>query len=159
MNTDTNKILSLEQLEAKLVERRARSEVIVMTNGCYDMLHPGHIASLQFARGEGDLLVVGLNSDQSVRELKGPGRPIFSEIDRATMLAALTCVDYVVIFDEASVLPLVQRILPHVLVKASQYAIHEVVGHEVVTQNGGRVVLAPMKPGISTTNLVERLAG
>ncbi|MGD9127014.1 MAG: adenylyltransferase/cytidyltransferase family protein [Planctomycetia bacterium] len=154
-----SKIVTLDQLDRKLAARRAYGETVAMTNGCYDTLHPGHIASLQFARRQGDLLVVGLNSDRSVRELKGPDRPIFLETDRAAMLAALACVDYVVVFDETSVLSLVQRVLPDVLVKSAQYAVHEVVGHEVVTENGGRVVLAPMKPGFSTTNLVGRLAG
>ena len=157
--TQNDKILQMDQLDQVLAEHRARGDSIVMTNGCYDMLHPGHIASLQFARGEGDLLVVGLNSDRSIRELKGPDRPIFSESDRAAMLAALECVDYVVIFDDASVLSLVERILPDVLVKSAQYAVHEVVGHEIVLQNGGRIALAPMTPGISTTDLVQRLAG
>ena len=158
-NPRSKKILTLDQLDRKLAARRAYGEVVVMTNGCYDLLHPGHIASLEFARAQGDLLVVGLNSDRSVRELKGPDRPIFSEADRAAMLAALACVDYVVVFDEASVEPLVERILPDVLVKSAEYAVQEVVGHEIVTQNGGRIVLAPMKPGFSTTQLVHRLAG
>ena len=93
-----------------------------MTNGCFDLLHPGHVACLQEARRHGDYLLVGLNSDRSVRELKGPGRPIVDQQGRAEMLAALACVDYVVIFDDASVAGLVERVLPDVLVKGGQYA-------------------------------------
>ena len=110
-----------------------------MTNGCFDLLHPGHVASLQEARRQGDCLLVALNSDRSVREIKGPGRPIIDAAGRADMLAALGCVDYVVIFDDASVPGLVEQVLPDVLVKADQYAPTEVVGHEAV--------LAPGRPG------------
>ena len=109
-----------------------------MTNGCFDLLHPGHVASLQEARKQGDCLLVAVNSDRSVRELKGPGRPIIDQQGRAEMLAALACVDYVVIFDEASVAGLVERVLPDVLVKADQYTTEQVVGHEIVTRNGGQ---------------------
>jgi D-beta-D-heptose 7-phosphate kinase/D-beta-D-heptose 1-phosphate adenosyltransferase len=130
-----------------------------MTNGCFDLLHPGHVASLEAARRQGDLLVVGLNTDRSVRELKGPGHPIVDEHGRAAMLAALECVDYVVLFDEPSVHGLVERVLPDVLVKSAQYAHEEVVGHEVVERHGGRVVRVPMKGDYSTTGLAERLRG
>jgi len=152
------KILTPEELDAELQRRRKAGARIVMTNGCYDLLHPGHVASLVEARKLGDCLVVGLNSDRSVRELKGPGRPILDEQGRAEMLAALACVDYVVIFDEASVSKLVERVLPDVLVKAAQYRVEEVVGHEIVQRHGGQVVLAPFKGGYSTTDLIEKIA-
>ena len=126
-----------------------------MTNGCFDLLHPGHVASLQEARRQGDCLVVGLNSDRSVRELKGAGQPVVDQQGRAEMLAALACVDYVVIFDEASVAGLVERVLPDVLVKAAQYSVEQVVGHQTVTRHGGKVVPVPMKPSYSTTALIE----
>ena len=129
-----------------------------MTNGCYDLLHPGHVASLEAARNLGDCLLVGVNSDRSARQLKGPGRPIIDEQGRAEMLAALSCVDYVVIFDDGSVAPLVQRVLPDVLVKAAQYTVDEVVGHEIVQRHGGQIVLAPMKSSYSTSRLIERIA-
>ena len=128
-----------------------------MSNGCFDLLHPGHVASLQQARREGDCLVVGLNSDRSVRELKGPTRPVIDQQGRAEMLAAMACVDYVVIFDEASVTSLVERLQPDVLVKAAQYDVEGVVGHEIVQLNGGRVVLSAMKPGYSTASITARL--
>jgi D-beta-D-heptose 7-phosphate kinase/D-beta-D-heptose 1-phosphate adenosyltransferase len=128
-----------------------------MTNGCFDLLHPGHMASLQEARALGDCLVVGVNSDRSVRELKGPARPIIDQQGRAEMLAALECVDYVVIFDDADVTGLVRRVLPDVLVKSAEYTPDRVVGREIVESYGGRVVLVPMKSGYSTTNLVQRI--
>ena len=151
------KILPVESLEKALQRRRQSGQTIVMTNGCFDLLHPGHVTSLQEARRHGDCLVVGLNSDRSVRELKGPTRPVIDQQGRAEMLAAMACVDYVVIFDEASVNGLVARLLPDVLVKAAQYGVDGVVGHEIIQRNGGRVVLAPMKPGYSTAILTARL--
>ncbi|HUT87871.1 MAG TPA: D-glycero-beta-D-manno-heptose 1-phosphate adenylyltransferase [Thermoguttaceae bacterium] len=153
------KILSADELDAELQRRRKAGARIVMTNGCYDLLHPGHVAALEQARKLGDCLVVGVNSDRSVRELKGPGRPIIDEQGRAAMLAALGCVDYVVVFDDASVTKLVERVLPDVLVKSAQYRVEEVVGHEIVQHHGGQVVLAPLKGGYSTTELIEKIAG
>jgi D-beta-D-heptose 7-phosphate kinase/D-beta-D-heptose 1-phosphate adenosyltransferase len=153
----TQKILPLEQLEALLSRQRQAGRRIVMTNGCFDLLHPGHVASLQEARKQGDLLIVGLNSDRSVRALKGEGRPIIDQQGRAEMLAALACVDYVVIFDEISVAGLVGRLLPDVLVKAAQYSVGQVVGHEIVLAHGGHVVSVPMKPAYCTTELVEKI--
>jgi D-beta-D-heptose 7-phosphate kinase/D-beta-D-heptose 1-phosphate adenosyltransferase len=128
-----------------------------MTNGCFDLLHPGHVASLQFARRQGDCLVVGLNSDRSIRRLKGPARPVLDERGRAAMLAALQCVDYVVLFDQPSVESLVGEVLPDVLVKSAQYTADEVVGYQLVERHGGRVVLCPIEGGYSTTWLIERI--
>ena len=128
-----------------------------MTNGCFDLLHPGHVASLQAARAQGDCLLVAVNSDRSVREIKGPGRPVIDEQGRAEMLAALACIDYVVIFDEASVAGLVDRIQPDVLVKADQYTTEQVVGHESVLRRGGHVVSVPTRPHYSTTDLIQRI--
>ena len=156
--TTQRKILSLSQLDAELQRRRRAGARIVMTNGCFDLLHPGHVASLEEARNLGDCLVVGLNSDQSVGQLKGPGRPIIDEQGRAEMLAALACVDYVVIFDDQSVTALVEHVLPDVLVKSAQYRVEEVVGHEIVQRHGGQIVLAPMQSSYSTTGLIEKIA-
>jgi D-beta-D-heptose 7-phosphate kinase/D-beta-D-heptose 1-phosphate adenosyltransferase len=128
-----------------------------MTNGCFDLLHPGHVASLEETRKLGDCLIVGVNSDRSVRELKGPRRPLIDQQGRAEMLAALQCVDYVVIFDDADVSGLVRRILPDVLAKSAEYTLDQVVGRDIVERHGGRVVLVPMKPGYSTTQLVQRI--
>jgi len=152
-----NKTVSVEQLRGRLERLRQGGRRIVMTNGCYDLLHPGHVACLQEARKQGDCLVVGLNSDHSVRELKGPGRPLVDQQGRAAMLAALECVDYVVIFDEVSVAPLVSRLMPDVLVKASQYSLEEVVGHEIVLGSGGHVVTVPMNGDYSTSKLIEKV--
>ena len=128
-----------------------------MTNGCFDLLHPGHVASLEEARKQGDCLLVAVNSDRSVREIKGPGRPVIDEQGRAEMLAALACVDYVVVFDEASVAGLVDRVQPDVLVKADQYTTEQVVGHESVLRRGGHVVSVPTRPRYSTTDLIQRI--
>ena len=128
-----------------------------MTNGCFDLLHPGHVASLAEARNQGDCLLVAVNSDRSVREIKGPGRPVIDEQGRAEMLAALACVDYVVVFDEASVAGLVDRVGPDVLVKADQYTTEQVVGHESVLRRGGLVVSVPTKSRYSTTDLIQRV--
>jgi D-beta-D-heptose 7-phosphate kinase/D-beta-D-heptose 1-phosphate adenosyltransferase len=151
------KLLSLEQLDAALARARLAGRRIVMTNGCFDLLHPGHVASLLEARRQGDCLLVALNSDCSVREIKGPGRPLIDQQGRAAMLAALACVDFVVIFDEASVQGLVERVLPDVLVKADHYSLEQVVGHETVLGHGGRVVSAPTLPGYSTTELIDKI--
>jgi D-beta-D-heptose 7-phosphate kinase/D-beta-D-heptose 1-phosphate adenosyltransferase len=153
----STKLVSVETLQAELDRRRGARQCIAMTNGCFDLLHPGHVASLQFARAQGDCLVVGLNSDRSIRALKGPARPLLDEQARAAMLAALACVDYVVLFHEASVERLVGQVLPDVLVKASQYTVEEVVGHEIVERHGGRVALFPMEGEYSTTELIERI--
>ena len=152
-----SQILAIEQFEAELDRRRAAGERVVMTNGCFDLLHPGHVASLQEARRHGDLLVVGLNSDHSMAQFKGPAHPIVDEQGRAEMLAALACVDYVVLFDDISVAGLIQRVRPDVLVKGDQYTHDQVVGHEIVEQYGGRVVRVPMKPGYSTSELLEKI--
>lgn len=157
-NTD-HKVLSVDQLVGELNRLRQAGRRIVMSNGCFDLLHPGHVAALQEARKQGDCLVVGLNSDRSVRALKGPDRPVIDQEGRAQMLAALACVDYVVIFDETSVEGLIGRVLPDVLVKSDQYTPEQVVGHQIVKQHGGHVVTVPMKPHYSTTRLIEKSRG
>ena len=154
---EEGKILPLDRLLDVLEQHRMAGRRIAMTNGCFDLLHPGHVASLQEARKQGDLLVVGVNSDRSVRELKGPSRPIIGEQGRAAMLAALSCVDYVILFDGASVAPLVAEIRPDVLVKASQYNVDQVVGHEIVATYGGQIVPVPMMEGYSTTAIVDKI--
>ena len=153
----SNKIVEIEDLRTKLRERRRVGQQIVMTNGCFDLLHPGHVASLQHARSHGDCLVVGLNSDRSALALKGEGHPIIDQQGRAEVLAAMECVDYVVVFDEVSVAGLVERVAPDVLVKAAQYSADQVVGHEIVEAYGGRTVLSPMKGTYGTSKLIERV--
>lgn len=140
-------------------ERRRLEEAnrtLVFTNGAFDVLHAGHVTYLNFARAQGDALVVGLNSDASVKRYKGDKRPVNPEQDRALVLAALECVDYVVIFDEDEPKELIAEILPDVLVKGADWA-HYVSGRDVVEANGGKVVLADMVAGRSTTNTIQRI--
>lgn len=154
-----DKVVTLAELQQHLARRRQAGQRIVMTNGCFDLLHPGHVQSLAEARRLGDCLVVGLNSDRSVRALKGPTRPVIDEVGRAQMLAALTAVDYVIVFDDSSVAPLVEQLRPDVLAKAAQYRAEEVVGHEIVTSYGGQVALLGMHGNYSTTALVKKAQG
>lgn len=137
--------------------RRRQRGRVVFTNGVFDLLHPGHIDVLVAARGMGDALVVGLNSDASVRRLKGPTRPIRSELERATVLAALEAVDVVVLFGEDTPLELIRALDPDVLVKGGDYSVETVVGAPDVEARGGTVVIVPLTPGQSTTSTVERM--
>ncbi len=151
----------------KIVERGKSRELarnlreqglkIVFTNGCFDILHRGHVEYLEFARSQGDVLVVGLNTDDSVRRLKGPERPINRFEDRAYVLAALECVDFVIGFSEDTPYNLISELIPDVLVKGADYRPEEVVGRDIVEQHGGRLVLAPFKKGYSTTELLKRI--
>ena len=153
-----HKMKTREELLRALAERRRRGEKIAFTNGCFDLLHLGHVGLIRFARSQGDCLVVGVNSDRSAREIKGPGRPINTEQVRARTLAGLGDVDYVVIFDEVSAHPLIEEVRPDVLVKGGDYDKSGVVGHEFVESYGGRVELAPKVEGLSTTELIQRIA-
>ena len=154
-NTDS-KILKIQAMQKERNKLRAKRKKLVFTNGCFDILHAGHVKYLAFARKQGDALVVGLNSDSSVRKNKGPLRPLVSQHDRAQVLAALEVVDYVVIFNETEPAKLIAKIIPDVLVKGADWA-HYVSGREVVEKHGGKVVLARMVPGRSTTNVIEKI--
>lgn len=157
-NAFVEKIVGLETFVADtLPELRRKRKKIAFTNGCFDLLHVGHVKLLQFARAQADVLVVGLNSDRSTREIKGPGRPIIAEEDRAALLAALAAVDHVIVFDEPTPLALIEAIVPDVLVKAADYEGKVVVGRQIVEAAGGRVALAPLVGGVSTTGLLRRL--
>jgi D-beta-D-heptose 7-phosphate kinase/D-beta-D-heptose 1-phosphate adenosyltransferase len=145
-------------LDERLVEWRRAGRRIGFTNGCFDLLHRGHIRLLAEARAACDLLIVGLNSDASTRRLKGHGRPINPAGGRAEVLAALEAVDLVVVFDSDTPLELIKRVRPHVLVKGADYAKEEVVGHDFVEAAGGRVVLVDLVPGHSTSAIVKRAA-
>jgi D-beta-D-heptose 7-phosphate kinase/D-beta-D-heptose 1-phosphate adenosyltransferase len=151
------KVRSRESLLAELQSRRGLGQRVAFTNGCFDVLHAGHVQYLQEARAQADLLVVGLNSDAGVRMLKGPGRPVNSVEARALVLAALHAVDYLVLFDEPTPLSLIQAIRPDVLVKGADYRREDVVGADVVASYGGRVHLARLRDGYSTTRLLQRL--
>jgi rfaE bifunctional protein nucleotidyltransferase chain/domain len=144
---------------AALIERfgRPRTERVVFTNGCFDILHRGHVAYLAQARALGDRLVVGLNTDASVRGLKGPGRPVVSEDDRAFVIAALAAVDAVTLFDEPTPAELIAALQPDVLVKGGDYSPQNVVGRDTVEAAGGRVVIIPFVAGRSTTGILERI--
>ncbi len=153
----SQKICTLDVLLERVAQWRARGEVIAFTNGCFDVLHAGHVTYLQKARAEADRLIVGLNSDSSVRRLKGPTRPIVGQEQRAIVLAALASVDAVVIFDEDTPIELIKAIRPDVLVKGSDYTEDRVVGAREVKSWGGRVVLVPIVEGQSTTGIVMKI--
>jgi len=150
------KILDRADMAAERERLRGTGQTVAMTNGCFDVLHSGHLNTLTHARAQGDMLVVGLNDDASVRLLKGDTRPIIPEAERARMLASLEVVDYVVLFEEKEVTPLIAQIKPDVLVKGGDWA-HLVVGREVVEAYGGRIDLAPIAEERSTTNIIERI--
>jgi rfaE bifunctional protein nucleotidyltransferase chain/domain len=153
----TEKILDRQHLAARIADWRASGETIVFTNGCFDILHVGHITLLEDCRKFGSKLVLGLNSDASVCRLKGPTRPIVGERERARVMAALAAVDAVVLFTEDTPLELIREIRPDVLVKGGDYIIETVVGHEEVIASGGRVEIVPTVEGFSTTNIVRKL--
>jgi len=156
MLPDFPRILTPEQAREERDRLHAEAKKLVFTNGCFDILHRGHTQYLAFARAQGDALVVGLNSDASVRRAKGPTRPVNAEQDRAFVLGSLRAVDYVVIFDEDEPRDLISQILPDVLVKGKDWA-HYVSGRDIVEAHGGKVVLADMVEGKSTTATLERL--
>jgi D-beta-D-heptose 7-phosphate kinase/D-beta-D-heptose 1-phosphate adenosyltransferase len=151
------KLLSVEGLKSFGRLQREQGKRVVFTNGCFDLLHVGHVSYLEEAAAMGDTLVVGLNSDSSVRSLKGPDRPVISESDRAAMLAAMQCVDAVVIFDDATPHRLLHALRPDVLVKGGTYTTEEVVGREIVQAYGGEVRVTNVVDGISTTQIVRSL--
>jgi D-beta-D-heptose 7-phosphate kinase/D-beta-D-heptose 1-phosphate adenosyltransferase len=152
-----DKVWPGQELARELAARRARGQRVAFTNGCFDVLHAGHVQYLQDARAQGDVLVVGLNSDASVRGLKGPGRPVNSLEARAFVLAGLASVDYLTAFDEPTPLELIRELRPDVLVKGADYRREQVAGAEFVESYGGRVYLAPLREGFSTTRILQRL--
>jgi len=154
----SRKIKSRDEIRQIVKDARARGQKVAFTNGCFDLLHLGHVELIRHASRQGDLLVVATNTDRSTKELKGSGRPINTEDVRTKILAALSDVDYVVLFDETSVLPLIKELRPDVLVKGGDYGKEGVVGHDFVESYGGEVKLAPRVEGLSTTELVERIA-
>ncbi|HEX4209472.1 MAG TPA: bifunctional heptose 7-phosphate kinase/heptose 1-phosphate adenyltransferase [Candidatus Binataceae bacterium] len=158
-NSYERKISSIGEISGILERARREGRRIVFTNGCFDLLHAGHLQLIGFARRQGDLLVVGLNSDRSVRELKGPGRPINGAVDRARMLAALELVDHVVVFDDSRAEKIVRAVRPDVLIKGEDYAGQQVDGQRFVESYGGRVTLAPLLAGHSTTSKIAQMRG
>ena len=148
---------TLAEAEFLVKQLRASGKSIVFTNGVYDLLHPGHVRYLQAARALGDALVVGVNSDRSVRANKGPSRPINPEAERAEVIAAMDCVDAAVIFDEDTPHEIISRLQPDVLVKGADWAKDAIVGRDVVEARGGRVVRMPIEQGFSTTDLIAKI--
>lgn len=151
------KICSLNEAIHQVARYHLKSEVIVFTNGCFDILHPGHIAVLSAAKSMGTKLIVGLNSDASVKRLKGASRPVQNENSRALLLAALVFVDMVVIFEEDTPLDLIQTLQPQVLVKGGDYNLGQIVGAKEVLANGGRVEIVPIEEGHSTTGILSKV--
>ncbi|QQS31308.1 MAG: D-glycero-beta-D-manno-heptose 1-phosphate adenylyltransferase [Sphingobacteriales bacterium] len=149
-----SKILTLSQLQFKLNIWRFKEQKIVFTNGCFDLLHLGHFYTLTQAAGHGHVLIVGLNSDDSVKRLKGEQRPVQSQQTRALLLASLSYITAVVIFEEDTPFQLISEIMPDVLVKGGDYSKEQIVGHDLVTQNGGEVVIVPYLKGYSTTQIL-----
>ncbi len=150
-------ILTLDEAILRFGREKRNGRRVVFTNGCFDLLHPGHIGSLEQARSLGDALIVGLNSDSSVRQLKGGGRPVLPELERAEILAAFECVDAVVIFEEPTPRELIARLLPDLLVKGGDWPGDQIVGREEVEAAGGRVVSIPVIPGYSTTAILRKI--
>jgi D-beta-D-heptose 7-phosphate kinase / D-beta-D-heptose 1-phosphate adenosyltransferase len=151
------KIKRKEDLQRIIEDLKAKGKRIVFTNGCFDLLHLGHIRYLEKAKFLGDILVVGVNSDRSVQSLKGPERPILPEEERAEILSGLECVDYITLFDELAPLELISSLQPHILVKGGDWAKETTVGREVVERSGGEVVILPFVEGSSTSNLIETI--
>lgn len=153
-----DKIITAEKLTALLFKLKNEGKKIVFTNGCFDILHPGHVDYLSQARDLGDFLVLGLNTDSSVKKLnKAPNRPINNEHSRAAVLAGLACIDAIVFFEEETPYELIKSVKPDVLVKGNDYAVEKIVGFDIVTGNGGKVVTIPFLEGYSTTGLINKI--
>jgi len=152
-----SKVMTVEEAIVRFGREKRNGRRVVFTNGCFDLLHPGHIRGFELARQMGEALVVGLNSDRSVRKLKGPTRPVIPEQERAEMLAALESVDAIVIFDEPTPREVISRLLPDVLVKGGDWPGDQIVGREEVQAAGGRVVSLPVVPGYSTTAILRKI--
>jgi rfaE bifunctional protein nucleotidyltransferase chain/domain len=152
-----SKALTLEEAIVRFDRKKRNGRRVVFTNGCFDLLHPGHIHELEFARKQGDVLIVGLNSDTGVRQLKGPGRPVIPEQGRAEILSALESVDAVVIFDESTPREVISRLLPDVLVKGEDWPLDQIVGREEVEAAGGKVARVPILTGYSTTAILQKI--
>ena len=153
------KVLSIAEAVALVKQLRHSGRTVVFTNGVFDLLHPGHVRYLRDARREGDALIVGVNSDRSVRAIKGPMRPVNPEDERAEVVAALACVDAVVVFDEETPQQIISSLQPDVLAKGADWATDAIVGRETVEQRGGRVVRIPLAEGYSTSAIIKKIQG
>lgn len=151
------KIVNLDKLLGIVEKLKEAGKVIVFTNGCFDILHPGHVSYLEKAKKLGDVLILGLNSDSSIKRIKGDKRPILSETERATLLSYLEMVDYISIFTEDTPYNLINHIKPHILVKGGDWSVENIVGKDIVEKYGGKVVNIPYIEGKSTTSIIERI--
>ncbi|GJM62247.1 MULTISPECIES: D-glycero-beta-D-manno-heptose 1-phosphate adenylyltransferase [Persicobacter] len=157
MKTTADKIISWSDIDQTMDAYRQKGEKIVFSNGCFDILHLGHIDYLEKSRQKGDRLVIGLNTDASVQKLKGPERPINNEYSRARMLAALAFVDNVILFGEQTPLKLIETVKPDILVKGNDYSVENIVGAPFVLENGGSVETVDLVDGFSTTNIIDKI--
>ena len=153
----SDKVKSLDELRAITAAARINAKIIVFTNGCFDLLHRGHIYLLREAKALGDLLLVAINSDQSVKAVKGPTRPILSETDRLELIAAMEMVNYVLLFDEPDPYNIISILRPNILVKGGDWSTEEVIGGDLVQGNGGKVVVVPYLKGFSTTEIIAKI--
>ena len=153
----TDKIKTVDQIAAIAAEAKKNGRSVVFTNGCFDLLHRGHVHILRQAKAAGDILIVGMNSDRSVKSIKGSPRPILPESDRVELIAAMEMVDYIVLFDEPDPYQLIAAIKPHVLAKGGDWSADKIVGSDIVERNGGRVAVIPYLKGFSTTEIIERI--
>jgi D-beta-D-heptose 7-phosphate kinase/D-beta-D-heptose 1-phosphate adenosyltransferase len=151
--------LALPDLQEERARLRQADRLVVFTNGCFDLVHPGHVRYLDQARKLGDALIVALNSDRAVAQLKGSGRPILNEAERSEVIAALASVDYVTVFDDISPLGTIKALMPDILVKGADWGVDEIVGKDEVEAAGGKVLTIPFVDGLSTTQLIERIRG
>ena len=156
-NTLKNKIFSVENLKLQVEKWKATGEKVVFTNGCFDIVHQGHIEVLARTADLGTKLIIGLNSDSSIQKLKGKNRPIIQQQSRAILLASFSFVDAVVLFSEDTPINLISTLLPDILAKGGDYEIETIVGHEIVQKNGGKVILVPFVDGFSSTTIIEKI--
>lgn len=152
-----NKLISLEKLKKHIKSARKKGQTIVFTNGCFDIIHAGHVRYLNKAKSLGSILIIGLNSDSSVKTIKGEKRPIVPQTERAEVLSGLEAVDYVVLFNEPTPIKLIKAVLPDILVKGADWASHEIVGGDVVKAAGGRIKRVKLVKGRSTTNIIRKI--
>ena len=151
------KLKSIDELRTIIAEAKAKGQVVVFTNGCFDLLHRGHVHLLRQAKALGDLLIVAINSDTSVKAIKGPARPILPETDRVELIAAMEMVDYVVLFEEPDPYNTIAALRPKVLVKGADWTSEEIIGADIVRRDGGEIVVLPYLKGFSTTEIIEKV--
>ena len=159
MRTAKSKIKSRQELKGIVEELKSEGKTVVFTNGCFDLLHPGHIRYLEKARAQGDVLVVALNSDRSVRKIKGEDRPVLSQEERSEIMGALGCVDFVTMFEEETPEKIIEELVPTVLVKGGDWPVDKILGRQVVESNSGRVISIDFEEEFSTSNIIRKIRG